>query len=225
MAESQDKEGILNPRSHLNVVAFIDWNSQVRAFLNGDTGTVDPVHAAQNALKQVVKNIARCLNNVDPAQRFSVSLRLYHGWHKGFEPSLNRRAITRVIAETDFVAISPRPNIIFRENVAYGDRLIAALPGRLHGRLSIHLPNTLRDRLGGRGEEEKMVDTALAADIVVSAFQDPNDWILVASEDDDLVPPLFSAEAIIAGFSSRVLLVSNRKRSSKFINLDNMVAQ
>ncbi|KIP87056.1 hypothetical protein SN15_04265 [Stenotrophomonas maltophilia] len=69
-----------------------------------------------------------------------------------------------------------------------------------------------------------MVDTALAADMIVVAFQEPDEWVVVVSEDDDLVPPLFVVEAIKSGRSSRVLLMSQRKHSAKFVNLNDMVA-
>lgn len=210
----------MDRKPYVGVTAFIDWNSQLRRFSKRNSS--DTIFAARSAFNFVARKIANGLETADPGARFKVSLRLYHGWHKGFQPSVNKVAISRIVAETDFEALSPRPNVVFSEVVAYGDCLVVALPQRLHPKLSIHLPNTLREREGESGIEEKMVDTALAADMIVTAYQDPDDWIMVASEDDDLVPPLFVVEAIKHGRSSRVLLMSQRKRSEKFVNLKGM---
>ncbi len=127
-----------------------------------------------------------------------------------------------MIAETDFATLSSKPNVIFSADVGFGDCLLSALPERIHSKLAIHLPNTLRDR-GGQGSEEKMVDTALASDVIVTAYQDPENWILVAAEDDDIVPPLFVAEAIIKRMESRVLLLRSRKTAKNFLKLDDIL--
>ena len=93
----------------------------------------------------------------------------------------------------------------------------------MHLKQGIHLPNTFRDR-GYQGHEEKMVDTALAADLVVCAYQDPNEWILVVAEDDDLIPPLFTAESIINAQQAKALLLSKRKRGNNLLLLDGLDA-
>lgn len=68
-----------------------------------------------------------------------------------------------------------------------------------------------------------MVDTALATDLLVTAYQDPGDWILVAAEDDDLVPPLFSAEAAVKNRGARVLLLRQRRQTKKYLKLDEIL--
>lgn len=202
------------------VTAFIDWNAQL--LLCGIDAKREPILAARAALKQTTRRVASCLAKTDPNVRFQVFLRLYHGWHKGWEPTENRKAAKQVIAETDFSALSVKPGVIFSAEVQFGDCLLSALPTRMHQRLLIHLPNTLRNR-GNRGLEEKMVDTALAADLLVSAFQDPNEWIVVAAEDDDLVPPLFAAEAVVSARGSRVLLLQHRRQTKNYLKLDEIL--
>lgn len=206
--------------SFKKVAAFVDWNSQILSC--GIDPDDEPLLAARTTFKRTTRRIATCLSQVEPASHFKVSLRLYHGWFKGFEPTENRKAAKQVVAETDFAALSDKPNIIFAPEVGFGDCLLSALPNRLHNKLLIHLPDTLRSR-GNRGLEEKMVDTALATDLLVTAYQDPGDWILVAAEDDDLVPPLFSAEAAVKNRGARVLLLRQRRQTKKYLKLDEIL--
>lgn len=201
------------------VYAFIDWNSQLLGC--GFDPKSDPLLAARAAFKHITKRIAQTLHRLNSDLLFRVHLRLYHGWRKGYEPSVNRKAVTNAISEIDFDALSVKPNVVFESEVGFGDCLISALPCRLHSNTGIHLPNTLRDR-GSHGVEEKMVDTALAADLIVTAYEERDNWILVAAEDDDLIPPIFAAEAIMSGADSRVFLLSKRARSKNFLKLENI---
>lgn len=206
------------------VTAFVDWNSQIYA-LGKTARRADPISIAERAFSETTKKIAQCLSHSYGQKNFRVSLRLYHGWHKGFEPSANCRAVRKVLAATDFGVLSSRPKIVFSDQVAFGDRLISARIERLASPLSIHLPNTLRQRSDRKGDEEKMVDTAMATDVVAASFLDPEEWILVMAEDDDLVPPLFTAELQLLARGSRALLLSHRARSQVFLNLEGMIME
>lgn len=209
-------------QAFIRVTCFVeDWNSQL--LLTGLDYEKKPVDAARAAFRQVTRRIAQCLVKVDACANFQVHLRLYHGWRKGYEPTTNLKAIRLVIAETDFSTASDKPRVAYSSDVGFGDCLLSALPQRMHPALGIHLPNTLRDR-GSRGCEEKMVNTALAADLVVCAYQDPNDWILLVTEDDDLIPPLFAAECIIKSAQASAFLLSKRKRSGNLLLLDGLDA-
>lgn len=205
--------------AYVRVVAFIDWNSQLLAHSKGGV----PVDAARRVLEKVSGNVARSLAMEFPAARFMVDLRLYHGWHKGFEPTANRKAIVQVVSSADFSSLSPRPtNVIFSGDVRYGDCLLIALERRIHEKIGIHLPNTLRSQ-DRKGElVEKMVDTALASDLVAHAAQDRNSWLMVVAEDDDFIPPVFAAEALFAGSKSNVLLLRKRT-ASPFFKLDDIL--
>lgn len=203
------------------VSAFVDWNSQIH--VSGGKRKPDPVATAEIVLKKTARRIAGCLCQTDGGNRYMVRLRLYHGWHKGFTATANRKAITNVLAATDFNDLSPRPNVIFEPNVAYGDCLLHALPTRLHTRLGIHLPNTFQVQYGR--ECEKMVDTALAADVVSNAATQTDEWIVVVAEDDDLVPPVFTAEALLARCASKVLMLRSRPTSENFLKLENIMVK
>ncbi|WP_304306892.1 hypothetical protein [Pseudacidovorax intermedius] len=203
----------------VDVIAFVDWNAQLR-LTKVDSGQ-NPEGAAELAFKQTARRIARCLDAVDKNIRFRVMFRLYHGWHKGYEPTANRKAVKLVIAKTDFASLSQKPNVLFSPSVEFGDHLLYAEPIRLLGRLNCHLPNTLRSRFGSE-TEEKMVDTALAADVVALAHREQKNWIIVVTEDDDLIPPVYVAELALAGTTSRTLILQKNARGS-MLNLTNLL--
>lgn len=209
----------LSPIKIVNVMAFVDWNSQL--LLASSSAEWDFDSVAQRAFKHTTRRIARCLSKMNSDWRFKVSLRLYHGWHKGYEPTPNRRAVQVVIGRTDFSALSQRQNVVFSESVGFGDRLISAMDGRLHDRLGIHLPNTLRTRYK-KVLEEKMVDTALAADVVSTAYSNGDGWVVVVTEDDDAIPAVLTAEAIVGARGGKVLLLMGRA-AGPMVNLDQII--
>lgn len=202
------------------VSAFVDWNSQI--VLTGVDPDDNRELAARAAFNEAAKRITTCLTKIAPTTNFRVTLRLYHGWHKGYEPAPSLRAIRTVIARTDFAALSRRPTVVFSPIVGFGDRLLCALPRRLHARLDIHLPNTYRVRRDVE-REEKMVDTALAVDVVAAAHQDPQEWIMILAEDDDLIPPAFAAEAILSASSATAILLRRRTKRDMLLLEDLLI--
>lgn len=220
------KDKVLENKSNckqlVQVACFIDWNSQL---LHTKIDYIrDPLNAARLAFKQTMRKIACRLSEIDSKLQFMVSIRLYHGWHKGYEQTANMKAVRKVIAETDFAVVSEKQGVFFTENVGWGSCLLSALPSRYHQSLGIHLPNTLRNK-SKKGHEEKMVDTALAADLVFSACNDPSAWIILVTEDDDLIPPLFIAESIVVPKSARAVLLSNRRHAGNFLKLAGLESQ
>ncbi len=205
----------------VDVTAFIDWNSQL--ILARIDSKAESVVKAQSVIRYSARRIARCLAELDGNSRFRVALRFYHGWHRGFQPTDSRRAMQNAIFQTDISTLSQRPNVVFSQNMAFGDKLLGALDRRQIARLSIHLPNTLRLRSNG-DSEEKMVDTALAADVVTAAFRETAGWIVVMAEDDDLIPPVYAAEAVLRPMGSRVVLLRARGNSN-MLSLEDLLVQ
>jgi|JI8StandDraft_2_1071088.scaffolds.fasta_scaffold13195_3 hypothetical protein len=203
----------------VRVTAFVDWNSQVHAAESPKDS--DQILLNSRTLRYVGKTIGKVLNSIDPTKKYIVSLRLYHGWRKGFEVTIRRKVMTTIIASTDFNLISEKTNIIIRDNVEFGDQLISASPTRLHQRIGCHLPNTLRNDSARGAEVEKMVDTAIASDLVDLAHGDRDCWLVVMAEDDDLVPPVFVAEGVRGPSDGRILLVRNRPETP-FLKLDKL---
>ena len=199
------------------VTAFVDWNTQIH---NAGVLDADPPERAKRTLERTVQVVGRSLAKHAPA-RFEVVLRLYHGWHKGWEPTENLRAIVATVSDTDFSVLTQTPNVVCSPNVQYGHTLLSALPERTHARPPIHLANTLRRQARNAPPTEKMVDTALAADLLTWARRDPNEWALILSEDDDIVPPVFTAEAWIRPHGGRAFIMRT-SRPDAFLKLDGL---
>lgn len=148
-------------------------------------------------------------------------MRLYHGWHKGFEQTDALRAIKSAATQVELSAAA-NEYVRFSQRIEYGHTLLSTLQERMHQGTAIHLPSTLRERSRGGMLEEKMVDTALAADLLHWARNDPGDWALILAEDDDFIPPVFTAESWIKQSGGRVFVVRTRP-SGPFLRLDGLL--
>ena len=179
------------------------------------------LEGARRTLEQTARQVGRVLAAEE--SRFRVSIRLYHGWHKGWQATDGLKAAADAVGRADFAQLLGE-HVAFSPTVQYGHTLLAALPERLHRGRSIHLPNTLRDQAAGQPPMEKMVDTALAADLLAWAHESPAEWALVLAEDDDVVPPLFTAEAWIKPHGGRALLLRKRP-ASQYLKLEGLLRQ
>lgn len=187
------------------VVALIDWNSQIR---NCKARSIDDLERqASTTLTMTARALGRALSSLEDGVRYRVSLRLYHGWRKGFEETDRKRAATAAIAAADFATLSTSASVVIEDNVGFGDVLLDALPRRAVGKPPVHLPGTYRRAERRIGFEEKMVDTAIAADLLSLARSDPDSVVMVVAEDTDLVPPLFTAEAWMSASGGRAFLL------------------
>ena len=198
------------------VDVLVDWNSQFHLVRQRS----DHSHSANLSrliLKQLCRRVSNCLVKADPNGRFEIHLRAYHGWYKGFEPTPRRKAAidAQVYDPNDpndqgLSSYSPRREVIIR-SFSFGDKLLFALDKRLHVRLDSHLPGTLQ-RVGDT-DEEKMVDTALASDLVHLASTNSNSWLMVVGQDRDLVPALYVAEAAVNGTERRLFFLARENIS------------
>jgi uncharacterized LabA/DUF88 family protein len=203
-----------------NVGLFVDWNTQLRQapkeFEN------NPSEKSSHALKSVGKLVAKVLCALDDTTLFRVRSRFYHGWTTGITQTVNRRALSLLPELLTPDDLFPSVRILAQSDVEFGDRLIDALPNRLVKGAQVHLPNTFRKY--GESPEEKMVDTALAVDLLSWARQEPNSIALVFSSDDDIVPPVFVAEAWMKPMGGQVILVRARQRGeSRFLILEGLL--
>ncbi len=203
----------------IRVTAFVDWNAQLH---NAGARDGNPLSRARLTLERTARAIGRSLAR-HATDRFYVVLRLYHGWHKGWEPSENFRAMLKTVSETDFSGLAQTPNVVCSPDVQYGHTLLAALDERTHAQPPIHLPNTLRQQSRNLSATEKMVDTALAADLLEWARRRPTEWALVLSEDDDVVPPIFTAEAWIQPHGGRAFILRASRPRAGFLKLDGLL--
>ncbi len=201
---------------------FVDWNSQLRECPSELKER--PIDLCQLALRRVGKVASKLLCAVDGTSVFQVRTRLYHGWTAGVTQTPNRRAFLRIPEASDPDSIFPSERVLALGDVEFGDRLIDALPDRENVGLRIHLPNTLRRATGSVESSEKMVDTAMAVDILAWARQEPQSIALIFSSDDDIVPPTFVAEAWMKPLGGSVHLVRPPARGdSRFLRLDGLL--
>lgn len=202
------------------VTAIVDWNSQI--YLARPPKDDSEYTVAEKTLEYVCKVIGKSLDQMDRTLKYDVTLRIYHGWYRGFEPTSRRKALTQLAAGVDYRLLSTKPNVSFRNVIEFGDRLISATIERLHIRLNCHVPNTQRYALDDpQKSEEKMVDTAIASDVVDIAYSDPKRWIVVVGDDDDLVPPVFTAEGARGKNDGKIILIRTRPETP-FLKLDRL---
>tara|TARA_B100000678_G_scaffold81498_5_gene67796 strand:- start:3044 stop:3673 length:630 start_codon:yes stop_codon:yes gene_type:complete len=202
------------------VRVFVDWNSQIHAApVPTDT---DETSKAERTLAFVVRKVEASLNAMNATCRYNVALRIYHGWRKGFEATLRRKAIVRATQFADLDGMLRTHNVSIMQTIELGDDLAFASDDRRHSRLGCHLPNTLRNSITQPNlEEEKLVDTAIASDVVAFATREPSELLIVVGEDDDLVAPILTAEYLRSPIDAPVRLLRNR-RSKPFYILDGL---
>ena len=75
-----------------------------------------------------------------------------------------------------------------------------------------------RDIAAALGVSEAAVSQWLA-----HVRQDPSDWAVVVSDDDDLIPPIFVAESWLQPYGGRVFLLSGRRLDKTFLRLDGLL--
>lgn len=204
----RDPHSAIIPHRPIEVHALVDWNSQVHAGgkAGEDNGSID---VARHVMRLVCRDITRILRAQSTEAAFRVRLRLYCGWHKGYERTARRNAVYAAKGpsgadDSGFSSFGTDPRIVFTD-AEFGDRLLFALDRRLHRGTDCHLPGTLLDVRGIA--VEKMVDTALAADLLYLAARERG-WLMVIGEDKDLVPPIFVAEAMLSGTDRRMMLLA-----------------
>lgn len=191
---------------------LIDWNSELRALKGNVKDTQGDV--ARRVLKMVCRDVGTLLHKVADGTSLFLHLRAYHGWRRGYEPTLRRAGLEearRFFSPNDpedrgLAAYSTRPKQVVR-SLEFGDKLLGARDDRLCGsgtNRDHHLPFTLQEDATGN-LTEKMVDTALVADLIHLASESDGSWIVVIGQDADLVPGILAADGLMYGTDRRVI--------------------
>lgn len=189
------------------VTAFIDWNSQIANAKQ--RGEVRIRRQVEQTAYYVVRKISELLPGIEKSiDLFQVEMRIYYGWHKGLTPTPGRVILERLIQDNEVQTTCG--NSRFNWTSPFGDVLLGALDVRLHPRIKVHLPNTLRTGLDGGPDREKMVDTALVCDLLCSARSEPDNIRLVMAEDDDIVPALYVSERWSNGRNGKTIVARTR---------------
>ena len=203
----------MTARPFKRVIGFVDWHTAVIA--SGAAirpGRQDAI--AEKTLRHVERIVSGCLKQSAGGWKFEVRLRLYAGWHSGKTRTPYFHGISKV---KETYASKIRPYHAGRVAFQGGDRgiqlgnTLACVPGRLAHKHDVHLLDTLRQRDGK--PEEKMVDTALVVDLLGLASRKEADRYLVVSDDDDMLPGIFAAEAT----GAKSMMLSRPGMRSRFM--------
>ena len=172
----------------LKVTAFVDWDMARRNMRPPANRDVSELKShAKKSLIRLRRDLANILSEVK-FQQFAISFRLYHGWHRGMTATEDYRAIAAL--NTERVLGGRNGAIVFDPTILFGNEL------HCDGD-RCKLFDTLRRRDSDGKIEQKMVDTALASDLLDYARRqkhDPNRAALVVGDDDDLLPPVITAD-------------------------------
>ncbi|MBI5477291.1 MAG: amidohydrolase family protein [Deltaproteobacteria bacterium] len=171
-----------------HVGAFLDWDTVRRMGRVPDREDASLVaRHADHVFRWLRGDIASILRAIDASAAFFVNFRIYHGWHRGSTPTVDRRALESVRASGGAGGRIDR--VAFDSDLGFGNELLC-------GGHRAALFDTLRRRPDGE-DEQKMVDTALAADLLDFARREKHlryRAALVVGDDDDLLPAAVTAE-------------------------------
>jgi uncharacterized LabA/DUF88 family protein len=162
--------------------ALVDWHNVQRRL--SPEFQKDPGRMLPNALLKLQQGLARLLMHLDSTVSYRVVMRLYHGWHEGRETTPIRRIFERFAQDPNLARRISR--VSFTPGFRFGNEL--ACDSRLNPLYSTY-------RGGGQDTGQKMVDTAIACDLLHILTSGLADVGVVVSDDDDLVPAVFTAEA------------------------------
>ena len=184
----------MTTRRFETAIGFVDWNTALIA--SGATRCKRPDDAARTAIAHVEQVVSNYLGSAR-GPRYRVRLRLYAGWHEGTTRTDHYRGVSGIrLKYANKIRTYREGRVAFLggdDGVQLGARLACASDRRLVRKHDVHLLDTLRHRDGK--STEKMVDTALVADLLGLAMRKEADRYVVVSDDDDMFPGLFAAEA------------------------------
>lgn len=208
------------------VTAFVDWNAQICEFrlVNGLEESCEPdssevLDLVFGKLRNLLSSHRQeQLNGKQVQRRFEIHLRLYHGWHEEFKQTRRRQNLGRIGVEE--LSNLSSDNWVNVRSLSFGDFALKALDTRIEKTTGVHFPATYRRQGKKKNYNEKMVDTALVADLVVSAVQtDEPSWLIVVGTDIDLMPGVYAAEAYMHGTGRKLAFI---KRQDAWLRCDGL---
>lgn len=165
-----------------SVYALVDWHNAQR-HLAPNFGA-DPVRSLPDALLRLQQALARLLVRLDSTSDYRVTLRIYHGWHSGFDATPVRRAFETHSNDPSlarrFTCVSFSAGFQFGNDLACG---------------SSRSPLFATFRGGGQDKGQKMVDTAITCDLLHLLRYGVAHLAIIVSDDDDFVPAVLTADS------------------------------
>lgn len=157
---------------------FVDWHN---AESNARKLFVTHHHRHfQNVIFRIQEAVAKILKKRDSTVKYRATLRLYHGWHHADRPTESRVRFETLNQTESFGRTIGL--VSFAPEIKFGNELACDTPRN-------PLFNT------SRAQGQKMVDTAVACDLLYMLRTGLTDVGIIVSDDDDFVPAIFTAEA------------------------------
>ena len=190
----------------LRVAVLVDWDSARRIAPKPSPQSIESITQAFFKLQD---KIADLLTSDDNKSIFKVHWRMYHGWHQGKTKTPDRLVFEKFAMQFNSRRIK---RVSFGCDFEFGDLL------KCHSRRA-QLYDTLRVDSETKQYRQKMVDTALACDLLhMVRTQDSSRYYIVGG-DDDLVPIVITAES----WKAKVCLLRLRKNENKHLNLSGIL--
>jgi hypothetical protein len=191
------------------VTALVDWDTARRVLPRPEFKMTN--RHLENVIAKLQDAIANYLHNTDSKKTFRVQWRIYHGWYRGKTKTDDRRLFENYILAARSRTLR---SISFSTDFKFGDTLCCNSSRN-------PLFDTLRRNPDTGNMEQKMVDTALACDLLhLVRSRDSYIYIIVAS-DDDIIPALFTAES----WQANVVMLHNRANINSHLRLNGLVTR
>lgn len=183
----------------------MDWNNiQARVdekFLSNPRKNIPPL------VLRIQQQVARLLTKVDSESRHRVSLRIYYGWHRERDPTPIRGEFERYRFDDNFARRISK--VSFSAGFDFGNELCC---------YEDLMP--LYDTYRGKGQDkgQKMVDTAIACDVLHLSRFHPDMTTVIISDDDDFLPAVITAKS----WRAQALLIRVERRDLKVVTDDSL---
>ncbi|MBK9519112.1 MAG: hypothetical protein IPO09_17540 [Anaeromyxobacter sp.] len=178
--------------SPVPLLALIDWDTSRRfAWISERTRQSRLATGrarAEERLEAIFEALAATAHaNFPMVRRFNCEVRVYHGWHRGTTPTDDFRALAVAVDRTRRLFGGLHVSrVTLACQMLFGSESYDSESSKLFG--------TVRRREDQDADEQKMVDTALSADLLHWARRNlapsAQALIFVMAEDDDFYPPV-----------------------------------
>lgn len=192
----------------LRVTALIDWDACRRLCPPARNQRVRDI---ERIFAKLQDEISSCLISGSGDAHYRVRWRVYHGWYAGKTKTEDRLSFERYVRSARSRNVR---RVSFGADFSYSEILCCN---------SHRSPifDTLRADESTSIPRQKMVDTALACDLLHLVRTRDSDVYVVVADDDDFVPALFTAES----WKAKVVWLHKRPSLNSHLKLDGLACR